>query len=244
LEKFCWQACLPLRRLVSSRAVQGGGADSDDDADVRATKIEITENDTGVLAFAANRLPSTTYMEVTLTNAQDVDDDKWDWSTSADGTEWGTELKWQTGSGSSGIYKATVAVADYPNGLYIIGGAGSFLIKVTGIEDSSSGGTSLSTSITELWDDSTQQLLTADQISGYSKLTVTVTNNTESADAWEFTLYSDDTWTTIAWSGKSTDATKSLSIDNLSSYTSGIYINGTWGADSTAYSYTITVTAE
>jgi hypothetical protein len=289
LEKFCWQACLPLRRLVSSRAVQGGGADSDDDAEsITKESVEIEEDRDLVLVVEAADLPSTTYMEVTLTNPNVTSSaESWWWGTH-DGTNWGTELEWQTGNGSAGIYKATVAVADYPDGLYITGVAGTFTIKVTGVSDSSSSssstdsadststdssstdstdststdssstdssssssasGTVLSTSITELWGAATQQLLTADQISGYSKLTISITNNTLTGDtAWGFQLHSASftSWDASNQIGSSwsSDTTQTVTLSSISSYTSGIYITGTWGADSTAYSYTITVTAE
>jgi hypothetical protein len=262
-----------------------GGAGSDDDADsITKESVEIEEDEALVLVVAAADLPSTTYMEVTLTNPNVTSSaESWWWGTH-DGTEWKTALAWQSGNGSAGIYKATVAVADYPDGLYITGVSGTFAIKVTGVSDSSSSssstdssssssssdstdststdsssadssssssasGTSLSTSITELWDGATQQLLEYDQISGYSKLTISITNNTLTGDtAWGFQLHSASftSWDASNQIGSSwgSDTTQTVTLSSISSYTDGIYITGTWGADSTAYSYTITVTAE
>lgn len=89
-----------------------------------------------VLAFAPNMLPSATYMDVYLTNISvDADvEDSWWWGTYTSSSSWKASFEWQSGEGSECIYKATVTVADYPDGLYIGGVKSTVTVTVVGTE--------------------------------------------------------------------------------------------------------------
>lgn len=91
----------------------------------------------------------------------------------------------------------------------------------------------------DLWSNKTQQLLTADSLSGYSSLKITVSNSSL-ADAWWVTLYTAEDWDAVLYKGGTSSETKTLTISDLSTCTNGIYIAGTWDENK---SYTITILA-
>ena len=91
----------------------------------------------------------------------------------------------------------------------------------------------------DLWDNSFQQLLTADSLSGYSSLKITVSNSSLTGDWW-VTLYTAEDWNAVLYKGGTSSETKTLTISDLSTCTNGIYIAGTWDENK---SYTITILA-
>ena len=92
----------------------------------------------------------------------------------------------------------------------------------------------------DLWSDKTQQLLTADSLSGYSSLKITVSNSSLEGDWWVTLYTAADDWEAKLYASESNSETKTLTISDLSACTDGIYITGTWDKNK---SYTITILA-
>lgn len=110
-----------------------------------------------------------------------------------------------------------------------------------GDEDSTGDtGTNISVALKDLWSNNFQQLLSADSIKDFSKLTINI-NNSSLSTPWWITISGSTTWedSSEIKIPESTEE-KSTEISDLSKYPNGIYIAGTYDENK---NYSITVTA-